>query len=112
MGAWLQRIVNVKKELNIYRTALHEAGYGKFWKENIEPVLLKSIENYEIRKTLIDSIHCKINTLAGLEVFGNEYPKTYVLDIGNAFNLLDETFCTTYLLLNKEIAKKYRINFI
>lgn len=104
-GAWLQRIVNVKEELITYLTALHDAGYGKYWKENIEPVLLKSIENYEIRKTLIDSIHCEINSLAGPEVLGNTYPKTYVLDIGNAFNLLDETFCTTYLLLDKEIAK-------
>ena len=57
-GAWLQRIVNVKEELITYLTALHDAGYGKYWKENIEPVLLKYIENYEIRKTLIDSIHC------------------------------------------------------
>ena len=75
-------------------------------------MLLKSIESYVIRNTLIDSIHCEINSLAGPEVLGNTYPKTYVLDIGNAFNLLDETFCTTYLLLDKEIAKKYRINFI
>lgn len=111
-GAWLRRIVNVKSELNTYLTALHEAGYSKYWKENIEPVLLKSIESYVIRNTLIDSIHCEINSLAGPEVLGNTYPKTYVLDIGNAFNLLDETFCTTYLLLDKEIAKKYRINFI
>ena len=86
---------NTKISEITYLTALHDAGYGKYWKENIEPVLLKYIENYEIRKTLIDSIHCEINSLAGPEVLGNTYPKTYVLDIGNAFNLLDETFCTT-----------------
>ena len=111
-GAWLDRIIHVKEELIAYLTALQDAGYGSYWEEHIEPKLLKSIADYDINPVLLDSIHQEINILAGPEPLSDEYPKTYVLDIDNAFNLLDETFCTTYLLLDKEIAKKFRIDFI
>ena len=111
-GAWLERIISIKDDLVIYLSAMRDAGYTVYWKKNIEPKLLKSIEHYEIDSKLLDSIHLEINIMAGPEPLDNKYPKTYVLDIDNAFNLLDETFCTTYLLLDKEIAKNYRINFI
>ena len=111
-GAWLERILSVKDELTVYLSAMEEAGYGDYWKLKVEPKLLKSIADYTINPGLLDDIHREINALAGPEPLSDEYPKTYVLDIGNAFNLLDETFCTTYMLLDREIAKKFRIDFI
>lgn len=111
-GAWLERILSVKDELTAYLSAMEEAGYGAYWKLKIEPKLLKSIADYTINPGLLDDIHREINALAGPEPLDDEYPKTYVLDIGNAFNLLDETFCTTYLLLDREMARKFRIDFI
>lgn len=111
-GEWLNRIINIKEKLIIYLTSMYNAGYGTYWRNNIEPKLLKCINDYKISPMLLDSIHSEINTIAGPEPLDNDYPKMYVLDIDNAFNLLDETFCTTYLLLDKEISKKYRINFI
>lgn len=91
---------------------MEEAGYGSYWKQKIEPKLLKSMADYAISPGFLDDIHLEINALSGPEPPDNEYPKTYVLDIGNAFNLLDKTFCTTYLLLDREMAKKFRIDFI
>lgn len=86
---------------------MEEAGYGSYWKQKIEPKLLKSMADYAISPGFLDDIHLEINALSGPEPPDNEYPKTYVLDIGNAFNLLDKTFCTTYLLLDREMAKSF-----
>lgn len=111
-GVWSDRIIEIKEILVYYLTALYDAGYEAYWRKNIEPKLSKSIEDYQISSTLLDSIHKEIDMLAGPEPLGKEYPKIYVLDIDNAFNLVDETFCTTSLLLNKEMAEKFRIDFI
>ena len=61
---------------------------------------------------ILEKIHSELVKMAGNESLNEEYSKIYILDIDNAFSLNDETFCCTPLLLNEEIAKQYRINFI
>lgn len=111
-GGWLSRFEDIRGELKYYLKSLQKAGYEDYWKEKIKPGLLNHIINYKISYELLDSIHREIDALAGPEPLGDQYPKTYVLDIDNAFNLLDETFCTTYRLLDKSVAKRFRIDFV
>lgn len=70
------------------------------------------IDNYNLNKDLLNNINQSV-----AEFFLPEYPsdtqsKIYILDIENAFNLSDESFCCTPLILNPEIEKQLRLNFM
>lgn len=111
-GKYAERIFKVKDKIVETLKILKKAGYEQYWKQTVLPKMEKAINSFTFEEGLLDSIHKEITLLAGKEPLSDEYSKIYILDIGNAFNLNDETFCCTYFLLDKEIAKQYRINFI
>ncbi|NDV95193.1 hypothetical protein D0T84_09700 [Dysgonomonas sp. 521] len=111
-GRYVEKIYAVKSEIIAVVNTLKDAGYEEYWKQNVRQKLEKAINNYIFDEGLLENIHKEINSLAGSMPLSNDFSKIYILDIGNAFSLNDETFCCTYFLLNKEIAKQYRIDFV
>lgn len=111
-GKYVERIFNVKDEIVETLTILKEAGYESYWRQSVLPKIEKAINGFTFEDGLLDKIHEEITLMAGNNPLSENYSKIYILDIGNAFNLNDETFCSTYFLLDKEIAKQYRINFV
>lgn len=110
-GKYVDNIFSVMPQL---QRALHKfvaANYQNYWIEQVYPMLKQEIDRYKFEEGLLDRIHTELAEMAGDDSLSEEYSKIYILDIDNAFSLNDETFCCTYVLLNEEIAKQYRINF-
>jgi len=111
-GKYVANIFSVMPQIQRVLQKLITANYTKYWREQVFPTLKQEIDGYRFEEGILDKIHTELAKMAGNDSLGEEYPKIYILDIDNAFSLNDETFCCTPVLLNKEIAKQYRINFI
>lgn len=111
-GKYVEKIFNVKDKIIETLIILKKAGYEQYWKQSVFPKIEKAINGFAFEDGLLDNIHKEITLMAGHNPLDEDYSKIYILDIGNAFNLNDETFCSTYFLLDKEVAKQYRINFV
>ncbi|MDR2912729.1 MAG: hypothetical protein LBV38_05470 [Alistipes sp.] len=111
-GSYLDAIFEVKSGLVEVLKKLRDAGYEEYWHGTVFPKLKGAIDGYAIEEELLDNIHREIDAMAGGRPLSDDYSKIYILDVDNAFALNDETFCCTWRLLDKELAKRYRINFI
>lgn len=111
-GKYVESIYGVMPEILRSLEKLIVAGYPNYWQQDIYPKIKKQIDGYTFEEGILDKIHYELLRMAGDNTLGNDYAKIYILDIDNAFSLNDETFCCTPILLNKEIAKKYHVNFI
>jgi len=110
-GKYVANIFSVMPQIKRVLQKLITANYTKYWIEQVYPALKQEIDGYKFEEGISDKIHTELTKMAGNDSLNEEYPKIYILDIDNAFSLNDETFCCTPVLLNKEIAKQYRINF-
>ncbi len=63
-------------------------------------------------KTLLKSINSSLKDFALPDSIPDTHSKIFILDIDNAFNLSDESFCCTPLILDPEIEKQLRLNFV
>lgn len=111
-GNYIENIFSVKPQILNVLQKLILANYQKYWREHVYPGLQQNIDNFNFEEGILDKIHRELIKMAGNESLNEEYSKIYILNIDNAFSLNDETFCCTPVLLDKEMAKKYRINFI
>lgn len=111
-GEYVANIFTVMPQIKRVLQKLIDTGYAEYWTEQVYPVLKQAIDSYKFEAGLLDKIHTELEKMAGSDSLSEGYPKIYILDIDNAFSLNDETFCCTSVLLDKEIAKQYRINFI
>lgn len=109
---WILRILGLQTEISGCLEALNSAGYNDYWEENVKPRLSEYIENYPVSDSILDAIHIAMTELSGPEDLPETHSNTYVLDIDNAFNLSDESFCCTPLLLDPEMEKKFRLDFL
>jgi len=108
---WAKEILLVQPQLKYVLSALVESGYDNWWVEKVKPKLDKSIEGYYISDTLLTALNKELHNFASPEKIDIQ-SNIYILDIDNAFNLNDETFCCTPLILNPEIEKQLRLNFL
>lgn len=108
---WAKEILSVQPQLKYVLSALVESGYSGWWAEKIKPELDKSIGGYYISDTLLTALNKELHNFASPEKIDIQ-SNIYILDIDNAFNLNDETFCCTPLILNPEIEKQLRLNFL
>lgn len=111
-GKYIDNIFNVLPDIKYVLKGLISAGYYDYWTDFVFPKIQNTINNYKFEEGILDKIHSELITMSGNGFLSDEYSKIYILDIGNAFSLNDETFCCTHLLLDKELAKQYSINFI
>lgn len=109
---WIKNILSLQKELSLCLTAIKDAGYSDYWHSVVKPGLDRYIASYPVSETLLDSIHSALSEFSGPETFSESHSNTYVMNIDNAFNLSDESFCCTPLLLDPEMEKRFRLDFI
>lgn len=109
---WARDILSVQHQLSYVSQNLVEHGYSDYWDDTIYPKLKSHIDNYNLNKDLLDSIHQSLSEFFLPEALPDTQSKIYILDIENAFNLSDESFCCTPLILNHEIEKQLRLNFM
>jgi len=112
MGQYVENIFSVMPQILNVVEKLIDADYQKYWEEQVYPMLKRNIDSFTFEEGILDKIHEELIKMSGNGNLSDEYPKIFILDIDNAFSLNDETFCCTPVLLDKETAKKYRINFI
>ncbi|MDE7069102.1 MAG: hypothetical protein K2O63_01105 [Alistipes sp.] len=111
-AAWTQQIVELRPQLHYVLATLCENGFEDYWKTTVRPRLEEKIDNYPIAAETLEQIHRTINRLAGPQALPEELSKIYVLDIDNAFSLADESFCCTYRIIDREMERKLRLNFL
>lgn len=112
--AWMQAIINVRPQLLHILNKIADSGYADYWSKDVYPRLNDKIRSYysHIPPGLLDRIHEELAAFALPEIFNDAHTNIFVLDIDNAFNLMDETFCCTYLLLDPELEKVYHLDFM
>lgn len=110
--AWTRQIVELQPQLHYVLTALCENGFEDYWETTVRPRLEEKIGGYPIATKTLKQIHRAINRLAGPQALSGEFSKIYVLDIDNAFSLADESFCCTYRIIDREMERKLRLNFL
>lgn len=112
--SWIKNIVSVRSQLLYVVSALTRAGFSDYWDTCVLPELNDKIESYysHIPEGTLDMIHSEMSTFAYPEQLSETQTNIYILDIANAFNLLDETFCCTPLLLDPELEKQYHLDFL
>lgn len=109
---WAQGILSVQPQLSYICHKLVEHGYSDYWDNTVYPKLKSHIDNYNLNKDLLNNIHQTLIEFFIPESLSDIQSKIYILDIENAFNLSDESFCCTPLILNPEIEKQLRLNFM
>lgn len=109
---WAKGIVTVQPQLSYILQKLVEHGYSEYWDNAVYPKLKSHIEGYELNKDFLNNIHQTLSDFSFPESLSDSQSKIYILDIENAFNLSDESFCCTPLILNPEIEKQLRLNFM
>lgn len=105
-------ILSVQPQLSYVCHKLVEHGYSDYWDDTIYPKLKSHIDNYNLNKELLNNISQSLTEFFLPESLSDTQSKIYILDIENAFNLSDESFCCTPLILNPEIEKQLRLNFM
>lgn len=111
---WIRNIIDIDDELCYAIKSLIQNGYGEYWDSIVNPSLQQQIDNYysTIQDGLLDAIHSELRDFAEPEILSKSHSKTYIVDIDNAFNLDDESFCCTPFLLDPELEKKYHLDFV
>ena len=109
---WAKAILSVQSQLSYVCHKLVEHGYSDYWDDTIYPKLKSHIDNYNLNKELLNDINQSLTEFFLPESLPDTQSKIYILDIENAFNLSDESFCCTPLILNPEIEKQLRLNFM
>lgn len=109
---WAQGILSVQPQLSYICHKLVEHGYSDYWDNTVYPKLKSHIDNYNLNKDLLNNINQSLIEFFLPESLSDIQSKIYILDIENAFNLSDESFCCTPLILNPEIEKQLRLNFM
>ncbi len=111
---WIRNIIEIHEELCYVTKRLIQNGYCEYWDSIVNPSLQQQIDIYysTIPDGLLDAIHSELKDFAEPEILSKLHSKTYIVDIDNAFNLDDESFCCTPFLLDPELEKKYHLDFI
>ena len=109
---WARNILSVQPQLSYIYHKLVEHGYSNYWDCTVYPKLKSHIDNYNLDKDLLNNINQNLAEFFLPESLSDAQSKIYILDIENAFNLSDESFCCTPLILNPEIEKQLRLNFM
>ncbi|MBP3536974.1 MAG: hypothetical protein J6J93_05465 [Muribaculaceae bacterium] len=109
---WAKSILSVQPQLSYICHKLVEHGYSDYWDNTVYPKLKSHIDNYNLNKDLLNKINKSLADFFLPEFLSDTRPKIYILDIENAFNLSDESFCCTPLILNPEIERRLRLNFM
>lgn len=109
---WINRITGLQPQLTYCLSAINSSGYSQYWDLNIKPVLVSYINSYKVSDEILNTIHEAMSDFSGPEGLPETHSNIYVLNIDNAFNLSDESFCCTPLLLDKEMEKQFRIDFL
>lgn len=109
---WIKNIVSLQQDLYRCISDLNDAGYSEYWESEIKPTLDKYIASYPVAETTLNEIHTAMTEISGPERLSDTHSNIYVLNINNAFNLADESFCCTPLLLDTEMEKRFRLDFL
>lgn len=109
---WAKGILSVQPQLYYICQKLVEHGYSEYWDNIIYTKLKSHIENYNLDESLLNKINQSLSEFFLPETVSETQSKIYILDIENAFNLSDESFCCTPLILNPEIEKQLSLNFM
>ncbi len=109
---WVRNIVNLQPDIAYCINTLNAAGYPEYWDNVIKPALDRQINDYPIAEETLNDIHDAMTELSGPEALPPTHSNIYILNIDNAFNLSDESFCCTALLLDPELEKKFRLDFL
>ena len=109
---WASNIVEVKPQLSYTMQKLVDCGYSDYWENKVYPLLKSHIDMYNVNADLLDSIHNELKVFFYPNSDFNCHSNIYILNIENAFNLSDESFCCTPLILDPEIEKQLRLNFM
>ncbi|MGN1265998.1 MAG: hypothetical protein ACI4UL_09300, partial [Muribaculaceae bacterium] len=109
---WAKGILSVKPQLEYVIQKIAHSGYSEYWDKTVYPTLKSHIDNYDLNPNLLNSIHSQISDFFAPQALPETQSRIYVLGIKNAFNLSDESFCCTPRILNHEIEKKLRLNFL
>lgn len=109
---WIRNILELQPEITQCISALNAAGYSDYWDNVIQPILERQINSYHVSEKTLDDIHDALTEFSGPEILPPTHSNTYILNIDNAFNLSDESFCCTPLLLDVELEKKFRLDFL
>ncbi|MBD5356848.1 MAG: hypothetical protein HDR88_07580 [Bacteroides sp.] len=109
---WAKDILSVQPQLSYILQKLVENGYSEYWDNTIYPKLQSHIDGYNLNKNLLNNIRQSLTDFFSPEFLSDTQSKIFILDIENAFNLSDESFCCTPLILNLEIEKQLRLNFM
>lgn len=108
---WANDIISVQPQLVYVLQKLVDCGYSEYWDKTVYPTLKSHIDNYDLAPDLLNAIHNDLSDFFFPESLPDIHSKIYILNIKNAFNLSDESFCCTPLILNPEIEKQLRLNF-
>ena len=113
-SSWINSILGIRTQLLYVVNSLVTAGYSDYWDTCVFPRLNDKINSYyaDLPKHTVDNINSEISAFAAPEILTETNTNIYILDIQNAFNLLDETFCCTPLLLDSELEKTYHLDFL
>lgn len=109
---WIRNIASLQPDLAYCIAAINDAGYSEYWDTKIKPVLEQHINAYPISEETLNTIHDAITDLSGPELLPSTHSNIYILNIDNAFNLSNEAFCCTPILLDPELEKKFRLDFL
>lgn len=109
---WAKGILLVQPQLYNILKELVEHGYSDFWDSKVYPKLKSHIDNYNLNQDLLNNINQSLADFFLPETLSDTQSKIFILDIENAFNLSDESFCCTQMILNPEIEKQLRLNFM
>lgn len=109
---WIKNIISLQPELASCLSRLNDAGYSDYWDNEVKPVLDRYISSYPVSDETLNDIHNAMTEFSGPEILPPTHSNIYILNIDNAFNLSDESFCCTPLLLDPELEKKFRLDFL
>lgn len=109
---WAKEIVSVQPKLAYVLQKLVDHGYSEYWDNTIYPKLKSHIDSYNLDQDLLNTINDSLTDFFYPQSLSGIHSKIFILDIENAFNLSDESFCCTPLILDPEIEKQLRLNFL
>lgn len=110
--SWVNNIVNLSPQISSCLSAINNAGYSEYWVSDIKPVIDGYINSYPVSEKALNAIHDAMTEFSGPEILPPTHSNIYILNIDNAFNLSDESFRCTPILLNTEFEKKFRLDFL
>ncbi len=109
---WANSILSVQPQLSYVLQRLVDNGYSEYWDNTIHPRLKSHIDNYNLNQDLLNAVNNSLNDFFLPDSLPDIQSKIFILDIKNAFNLSDESFCCTPLILDHEIEKQLRLSFM